>query len=413
MRVACWALFAVSLVVSVLAKGKAKSQDNLTCLAPSAVASFESKIAELQESNAALQLQLETAKAQLEDKAPNHEVDVSELQKEIHELKKNVASEKQGFTLELNSALNKLSTETKRAATLDNQVTKLKMDLATEQAASSTASTELKAAVAEKARQAKKIAQLEKTIQSMDKKNKALLKDLSDSTPVDLSLASLLSSYYDEALVLAEDAAGIAQQKLHEQSDTLDFVQGQIKTAKTTAWDTTSSFYAENLAATFDPVLANVHEAVHPHTEKYLPLLQTEGAKAKDMVIVYSQKALRHAKRARLEAIALLEQNEHVAQHARKIIDGVLIVLAVPVVMFQVRLALRLVWWVLTTTLCVLTCGLCCGARKRSSNTKLKVPKKTAGIHQSLKTPLNGPGAMKMSSKSTAMSQKRGKKSKN
>ncbi|TDH69060.1 hypothetical protein CCR75_004910 [Bremia lactucae] len=409
MRVACWALFAVSLVVSVLAKGKAKSKDNLTCLAPSAVASFESKIAELQESNAALQLQLETAKAQLEDKAPNHEVDVSELQKEIHELKKNVASEKQGFTLELTSALNKFRTES--AATLDNQVTKLKKDLATEQAAAFTASTELKVAVADKARQAKKIAQLEKTIQSVDKKNKALLKDLSDSTPVDLSLASLLSSYYDEALVLAEDAAGIAQQKLHEQSDTLDFVQGQIETAKTTAWDTTSSFYAENLAATIDPVLANVHEAVHPHTEKYLPLLQTEGAKAKDMVIVYSQKALRHAKRARLEAIALLEQNEHVAQHARKIIDGVLIVLAVPVVMFQVRLALRLVWWVLTTTLRAHV-GLVLWNSQAQLQYEAQSTEEDGEHSAEFETPLNGP-AMKVSSKSTAMSQKRGKKAKN
>jgi len=156
-----------------------------------------------------------------------------------------------------------------------------------------------------------------------------------------------------------------------------------------------------------------VHKAVNPHVEKYLPIVQNEAAKAKEQVVLYSQEALRRAKLARIEAITLLEQNEYVAVHAQKVIDGVLLVLAVPLVLFQLRLALRLAWWLLSTALCVLTCGLCCGSRKRSPKTKRKNAKKTASVNLSLNAPLNGPTKKTSTSKTTSTSQKRSKKGKN
>ncbi|EEY63516.1 uncharacterized protein PITG_15866 [Phytophthora infestans T30-4] len=424
MRVARWTLLVAALAVSVCAKDAAPVKTDGECTAPSVVASFESKIADLEQSKSELQLQVDAHGKEktklLADVAKEHEAIVLKLQDEIATLEKDVAIEKHAVEkaeAELKSALDKLKSESKRAISRDSDVIRLEEDLAKERTAAAERDAELKAALAKLAEQAKKTTQLEKSKDSFEKKNKALLKDLGEAKAVELSMAALLSMYYDDALVLAEQAVVYAQEKLNEQSDTLEQVQGHFENAKKTASDTTSKFYQENLAATLDPILVDVQKTVDPiwadvHktvNERYLPLVQDEAAKVKEQVVVYSQEALRRAKLARNEAITLLEQNDYVAHHAQKVIDGVLILLAIPLVLFQIRLALRLVWWLLTTTLCTLTCGLCCGSRKRSSKTKRV--KKTASVNQSLNAPLNGP-AKKTTTKTTSTSQKR-KKGKN
>ncbi|ETI43105.1 hypothetical protein F443_11830 [Phytophthora nicotianae P1569] len=410
MRVTRWALLVAALDVSVYAKDAAPVKNDGECVAPSVVENFESKIADLKQSNSELQLQVDAYGKEktklLSGVTKEHEAVVLKLQDEIAALEKDVAIEKK--------AVEKSDAELKRA--LDK--------LATERTAVAERDAELKAALAKLAEQTKKTAQLEKSKETFEKKNKALLKDLSEAKSVELTMASLLSSYYDDALVLAEQAAVYAQDTLNEQSGTLEQVQVHIENAKKTACDTTSKFYKENLASTLDPILvdvqktvdpiwADVHKTVSPHVEKYVPIVQNEAAKAKEQVVVYSQEALRRAKIARIEAIALLEKNEYVAHHAQKVIDGVLILLAIPLVLFQIRLALRLVWWLFTTALCVLTCGLCCGSRKRSYKTKRKVVKKTASINQSLNAPLNVPAKTTTTKTTSASSQKRNKKGKN
>ncbi|KAJ8561673.1 hypothetical protein ON010_g8009 [Phytophthora cinnamomi] len=241
---------------------------------------------------------------------------------------------------------------------------------------------------------------------ALEKKNRALSKELSETTSVELTMASLLSSYYDDALVLAEQALAAAQQKLDEQSGALEHVQGKIEDAKKTACATSSKFYKDNLAATLDPILvdvrktvdpivADVHKAVNPHLEKYLPIVQKEAAKAKEQVVAYSQEALRRAKLARVEAITLLEQNEHVATHAQKVVDGVLIILAVPLVLFQIRF------------------GTASGVVAVHGDGRKGV-KKTTSANASLNAPLNGPTKKATSSgKTTTTTQKRNKKGKN
>ncbi|KAG1713031.1 hypothetical protein DVH05_000759 [Phytophthora capsici] len=425
MRIARWTLVAAALAVSVYAKG-APAKDKVECASPSVVADFKSKIADLTKSNSALQLQVDSQEKDqtqlLADVAQEHEKivlklqeEIAALQKDVETLEKDVTKEKHAVEkaeAELKKTLAKLSGETKRVAEMDGDVTKLEEQLTKERA-------ELKAALAKLEDVTKKTTQLEKTHQNVEKRNKALLKELSEAKSVELSMASLLSLYYDDALILAEQAVVYTQEKLNEQSGTLEQVQTHIETAKKTACDRSSQFYKENLAATLDPILADVHKTVtpilddvhktvNPHVEKYLPIVQNEATKVKNQVSVYSQEALRRAKLARIDAITLLEQNEHVAQHAQKVIDGVLIVLAVPLVLFQIRLALRIVWWLLTTTLCVATCGLCCGSRKRNAKMKRKSVKKSAAIDQSLNTPLNGPTKKTTPTKATI--QKRGSK---
>uniref|UniRef100_A0AAV1T215 Uncharacterized protein n=1 Tax=Peronospora matthiolae TaxID=2874970 RepID=A0AAV1T215_9STRA len=81
-----------------------------------------------------------------------------------------------------------------------------------------------------------------------------------------------------------------------------------------------------------------------------------------------------------MEAITILEQNKHVAAYAQKVVDIVLLILAVPLALFWTRLVFRLVWWLFVTTVCVLTRGLCCGSRKRSSTAKSELAKKTVSV---------------------------------
>ncbi|KAG6586799.1 transport protein sec1 protein [Phytophthora cinnamomi] len=437
MRVTRWTLLAAALAVSVCAKDA--EPEAAECLAPAAVAALESKVGELRQSNAALQLQVDSQAADktrlLADVAQEHEAIVLKLQgeiaaltKDVEALEKDVGSQKEAVDktqAELKAALDKLNAETKRADSRDGDVAKLEQDLVQERSAVTETQAELKAALAKLADESKRSSALDKSLQALEKKNRALSKELSETTSVELTMASLLSSYYDDALVLAEQALAAAQQKLDEQSGALEHVQGKIEDAKKTACATSSKFYKDNLAATLDPILvdvrktvdpivADVHKAVNPHLEKYLPIVQKEAAKAKEQVVAYSQEALRRAKLARVEAITLLEQNEHVATHAQKVVDGVLIILAVPLVLFQIRLALRLVWWLFTAMVCVLTCGMCCGSRKRCSKTKRKGVKKTTSANASLNAPLNGPTKKATSSgKTTTTTQKRNKKGKN
>ncbi|CEG36609.1 uncharacterized protein PHALS_03154 [Plasmopara halstedii] len=418
MRIAHWTLFSAALAVYAGVEGVSADKESAACIAPSVVASYELKIEDLKQSNDKLQRQVDAQDKEkiqlLADVAQEHEIIVTKLQTEIAALQNEVESREEALKTakaELTSREDKFNTEFKRVSSLDDDVKELETSLANERALVAEMNAELKAAMAELAHQTSRVAQLEKSYSNMEKKNKALLKDLGENKSVELSMASLLSSYYDDALVLAEEIADFAQQKLNEQTDTLEHVQGHIETAKNAAWDTSSKFYQENLAGTLDPILIDVHETVHPHAEKYLTVLKNEAAKTQKVVLMYSREALSRAKRMRIESIEILEQNDYVAQYAQKIIDGILILLAVPLASFPVRLALRLMWWLLTTTLCVLTCGLCCGARKSSPNTKPKLVKKTASVNQSSNS-LNDHVA-KMTSKTTPTFQKRSKKGKN
>ncbi|KAG7394129.1 vacuolar sorting protein VPS33/slp1 [Phytophthora boehmeriae] len=426
------------------------------CLEPSAVKTFETKIADLERSNSALLSQVDeqekdqkkvltkvakeheeiVVKLQEEIKTLTHEVDVLQkdlkqeqdaVQKKDEELQAAVAKQRQALEKkeqELQAAAAAASSETGRISELQTDIEVLEKDVAKERAAVAHAEAELKAALAKLAEETARVAALKKSALSVEKRNKILRKELEESKAVELTMASLLSSYYDEGLIWAELGLVYAMERLDDQSGTLQQVQDKLQDAKKTACEASSKFYADNLAATLDPILENarktvdpiiadVHKTVNPHVEKYLPIMQSEATKAKTQVVYWSQEALRRAKLARLEAIKLLEQNEHVAAHAQKVIDGVLIVLAVPLVWLQLNLVLRLVWWLFTTTLCVLTCGLCCGARKRGAKSKRKIAKKTPSGNLNATLPLNG-AAKKSTTKTTTTTsqQKRNKKGK-
>ncbi|CAI5740380.1 unnamed protein product [Peronospora destructor] len=429
MRLTCWTFVAVSLAVSIYAK------DTATCIEPSAVAAFETKISDLEQVNHELQLQIATEKSQLlTDVTKEHETAVQTLQKEIamlqkdvEKLEKDVMKEKktgEKVEHELKTVQAKLKKETKRVSSRESDVTKLRERLAKEQGRVATTKAELQAALIKLAEETKRTQELEKGHQIAEQKNQALMKELANLKPEELNMATVLSFYYDSALELAEQSVVFAQEKINEHSNTLEQVQSKIDGAKKTAYDTTNKFYQENLAATLDPILedvrkktdpilADVHKAVSPHVEQYLPIVQNEAVKAKEQAVLYSREALHRAKLARMAAITFLTKNEHVAPYAQKVIDSVLFILAVPLVLFQIRVVLRLVWWLVTTALCVMTCGLCCGARDRSSKMKRKTVKKATVVNASLNAPVNGPTKKTTGGKVALTTQKRSKKGKN
>ncbi|CAI5701058.1 hypothetical protein KXD40_008606 [Peronospora effusa] len=430
MRLIHWPLIAVSLAVSIYAKDTRQ-----TCIAPSSVADLETKISDLEQVNTKLQHQLESEKSQLlTDVTKEHEVAVSTLQKEIATLQKDVKTLekdvlKEKKTVEkveheLKTVQEKLQDETTRLVSRERDVTKLRESLVKEQEIVTTTEAELEAALTKLSEETKRTQELEKDHELAEKKNQALLKELANLKPEELNMATVLSFYYDSALELAQQSVVFAQEKMKEQSDTLEQVQSKIEGVKKTAYDTTSKFYQKNLATTLDPILedvrkktdpilADVHKAVNPHVEQYLPIVKNEAGKIKEQAVLYSREALRRAKLARVTAITLLEKNEHVAPYAQKVIDSVLIILAVPLVLFQIRLVMRLVWWLFTTALCVMTCGLCCGTRNRSLKTKRKLVKKSTVVNASLNAPVNGPTKKMTSGKAASTAQKRSKKSKN
>jgi chromosome segregation ATPase len=241
MRVARWTLLAASLAVAAYAKD-ARVEESAECVAPTAAAALEAKIGDLQQSNAVLQLQVDAHSADktqlLADVAREHEAIVLKLQDEIAALKsdvetleKDVKTQQQAVDkaeTELKTAQAKLTAESQRVTERDTDVAKLEQQLAKQHNAAAESDAELEAALAKLHEEAAKTAQLEKSQRAAEQKQKALAKELSEAKSVELSMAALLSSYYDEALDLAEQTAVYAQQKLSEQSGTLEQVQGKM-----------------------------------------------------------------------------------------------------------------------------------------------------------------------------------------
>ncbi|CAI5728384.1 unnamed protein product [Hyaloperonospora brassicae] len=345
------------------------------------------------------------------------EHEVQTLTQTLETLETGAVKEKQALEkvkIELKTARGELEAAHERVVAQEEHVTKLRETLATERARFT---AELEAAQLKVADETDKVQQLEKTNALLKTQNKAMGQELGVAKTAELTMMALLSSYYDGARVLTEQTLEFAQDRLSKHADTLEQVQTKFDSVKKVTRDTTSKFYQENVAPTLnpilDPILADVHKVVHPQVEKYMPILQQHAVKAKKRALVYSRAALRHAKQARIKAIQMLAQYKHVAAYAQKVVDAVLIVLAVPLALFWTRLGFRLVWWLLTTTLWVLTCGLCCSSRKHSSTTKSECTKKTARVNASPSASVSSFPKKTVTNKTVATTQKRNKKSKN
>lgn len=350
------ALALVAVCVTT-AQAQGETQTQQTCVEPSVVTALESQVAALEQAQlvqleeATLQWATEKAalEAQFTKEKENHHATAALLRKA------KVDSEKTVGVLEA-----KLEAAQAQAKALDGL-------LAAEKTSSATRDSEVADAKAELAKLTKQVSSLEKDVQQSRKKNEALRHELENSN-VEVSLSALLSSYYDEGVVLAGTTVELLREHADQSSGSINQVLKTLDSTTQTIKSTTEKLYVENLAATVDPILSNVREAADPHVQKILPILQEEVAKAKAKAIDFSHEGLRRAKSAREEAIVLLQQNENVAPYSQKIIDAVLIAVAVPLLLVQIRLVLRIVFWVISTIFYVLTLGYFCGAcaKKRS-----------------------------------------------
>lgn len=348
---------ALALVAVCATAAQAQGETQQTCVEPSVVTALESQVAALEQAQI-VQLEEATARwatektaleAQFTKEKDNHHATAALLRNA------KVDSDKTVGVLEA-----KLEAAQAQVKALDGL-------LAAEKASSATRDSEIADAKTELAKLAKQVSSLEKEVQQSRKKNEALRHELENSN-VEVSLSALLSSYYDEGVVLAGTTVELLREQADQSSGSINQVLKTLDSTTQTIKSTTEKLYAENLAATVDPILSNVREAADPHVQKILPIVQEEVAKAKAKAIDFSHEGLRRAKSAREEAIVLLQQNENVAPYSQKIIDAVLIAVAVPLLLVQIRLVLRIVFWVISTIFYVLTLGYCCGAcaKKRS-----------------------------------------------
>uniref|UniRef100_K3W809 Uncharacterized protein n=1 Tax=Globisporangium ultimum (strain ATCC 200006 / CBS 805.95 / DAOM BR144) TaxID=431595 RepID=K3W809_GLOUD len=383
-RIIKWTLL---LVAACAAAARAQDQPPQTCVEPSVVTDFEAKIQALEASNADVHTRLDAAskawagekkelESKLEKEQAGHRSTVTLLRNTKANSDKTVALlEKK---LEDADARHKeqLSALDSQVQSLEATVDSLKSDLAKQKEIVSVRDSEVSDARAKLLKFTDKVKSLEKDVQLSRKNNEALRSEL-EQKETEISLSALLSSYYDEGVVVAGSTVALLRERAEQSSGTINKVVDSFETTKKTVVETTDKFYAENLAATVDPILADIREAADPHVKKYLPIVQQEAEKAKTEAIKLSQEGLQRAKSARLEAIALLEQNENVATYAQKIVDGVLIAVAIPLVLFQIRFLLRVVWWLLSTAICVMTFGCCCSSKrsklKRKTNSRKTV----------------------------------------
>lgn len=382
-----------------------------TCIAPDVVTGFEQKISALEVANADVAARLAAATKELK----------SEKASLAAQLEKEQSAHRSTATLLRNANANSDKTiallEKKLAdaeSKYNEQLQRLEAQVQALEASVATATSELAAqtetvatrdvevaASREKLQQyAAKVKALEKDVLLSRKSNEALRSELKLKEETEISLSALLSSYYDEGVVVAANTVAALREHAGQSSDTLTKVVDTLESTKKTVVDSTDKFYSENLAATVDPILADIRTAADPHVKKYLPIVQEEAERAKTEAIKLSHEGLKRAKSARLDAIALLEQNENVRTHAQKIVDGVLIAIAVPLVLLQFRLVLRLAWWLLTTAVCVLTLGCCCG-RKRSKRKASSASRKTTTAVQEATTILSSSNAQQKKKQTT------------
>jgi predicted nucleic acid-binding Zn-ribbon protein len=396
-RVIHWALLALAACAAVHAQD-APTEDAGACVEPSLLSGLEAQVTALEDAKAALTLQLDADAVAWAEQKQQCDAETAALSTDKQRLEVEAAAcAESKQTLMAQTAKEHEEIVSKLLLQIDSlksTVQALEKEVERLDAAATTRGEEARAAQATLAKANGQIAKLEKEVQASRKKNDKLRGELEQAKGVEVTLAALLSSYYDEGVELAEQAAEIAREQLESSSGTFEQARASIESATTSVGEVTSKFYAENLAATVDPVLADVHAAMEPHVQKYAPLVQAEAARAQEQVVAYSKQTLQHAKTARLEAIALLEENEHVAVHAQKVVDGLLLALLLPLVYIQLRLALRLLWWSVRTSVCISTCGLCCRGRGKKSKRKaskkmmasLTSPTPTAAVSKTTKT---------------------------
>ncbi|KAF1317753.1 hypothetical protein FI667_g14553, partial [Globisporangium splendens] len=396
-----------------------------TCVEPSVVTDFETKIHALESSSADVHARLDAAskawageKKELEDKfekeQTSHRSTVTLLRNTKANSDKTVAlleKKLEDADARHKEQLGALDTQVQ---SLEATVESLKSELAKQKEIVSARDSEVSDARAKLLKFTDKVKSLEKDVQLSRKNNEALRSEL-EQKETEISLSALLSSYYDEGVVIAGNTVALLRERAEQSSGTISKVVDTLETTKKTVVETTDKFYAENLAATVDPILADIREAADPHVKKYLPIVQEEAEKAKTEAIKLSQEGLQRAKSARLEAIALLEQNENVATHAQKIVDGVLIAVAIPLALFQIRFLLRVMWWLLSTAICVMTLGCCCSSKrsklKRKTNSRKPVTATAAAPAASTTSTTSTPKKGNQSNASSSSANKRsGKK---
>ncbi|TMW60892.1 hypothetical protein Poli38472_000934 [Pythium oligandrum] len=391
--VATLASSAVSMAAAddvVKTEPKVATQTEESCLAPSVVAQLETQLDELKQTNAEWAVKLEAATGAWEtekallvekiaEKESTHEAATQALAVAKTDAEAKLVAVEATLKEGQSEHMEALSALQKQVAALEATVAELKKQLSSEKETVVQRNAEVSEARAKLAKVSTQVKSLERDV-AQSRKNNAALRDELAKMDEKLTMAALLSSYYDEGVVLASKTVTALQEQIAQAQNgtsSLSEVLTTIEDTKKTILESTDKLYAEHLAATLDPVIADLRTATEPYVTEYRPVVEAELTKAQQAVADLYEVGVARAHATRGDAVTLLKQNESVAPYAQTIVDGSLVILALPIAFFAIRLALRFVWWVLSTVLCVATFGFCCGkCAKKRSKLKRKMSRK-------------------------------------
>nr|CCA16470.1 conserved hypothetical protein [Albugo laibachii Nc14] len=208
---------------------------------------------------------------------------------------------------------------------------------------------------------------LERDIKMSAKRNEALKYEL-DHQGDKLTLAALLSAYYDQGMDAAEWLAKKTQDWLQSDQNFITSTSRYLGTIQSSISKTSRVFYEKHLAETVDPITSKIYRFLQPHYKAVAPRIEAFSAKAQHQAKEALTLAIEGIKMFRVRAIETLLLHEHIAPHARLIVDGSLALMVIPLTIFFLRYLFRCIWWFLRGFVNVCLCCVCCGRRGKKRN---------------------------------------------
>ncbi|OQR87346.1 hypothetical protein ACHHYP_09084 [Achlya hypogyna] len=205
----------------------------------------------------------------------------------------------------------------------------------------------------------------------------ASLQDSLKNSERDLSFQAVVSLYYDQVAAFSTQTYADSDKYLalaKDKSMDLYVIHVQPWTNEalkhsSQATETIQALYATHAAATVDPLLAQLQEQAAPH----VPIVKEHLARAQTEVVQLAAIAQAKFELGRATAVSHLKTQPAVAPYAQKIVDAGLVLCALPIAYLLLKLAISIVWFVISTTLYLATCCGCCGLVGRKPKTAREV----------------------------------------
>ncbi|KAL0592265.1 hypothetical protein ABG067_000373 [Albugo candida] len=387
-----WTLFTVILYNVAVAEKVRPSEEDTTSSVTHAnnekvmteLQKMRDDLRSIQEANEACNKALEDSLSDNDLKSRDFEQQISEQEKEHVKLRQQLDMAKNQISqceVDYDNQKQTVSEAEDNVKVLNGKVEKLGKQLVVKQEKINQCGTKLSESQKRLKIEENMIRRLERDIKMSLKRNEALKYEL-DHQSDKLTLAALLSAYYDQGMDAAEWLAKKIQVWVQSDDNFMSAFSQHLRTMQLSIAKSSRAFYANHLAATMDPIASKIYRFVQPHYKNLAPRVQTFSAKARLEVEETLVRAFEEFKLFRVRTIKSLLQHKHIAPHARLIVDGALALLLIPSTIFFLRFLLRCMWWCLCSLgnlcLCCVCCGRCGKRRHRSKRKQLRTIKRAA-----------------------------------